>query len=260
MSLHVVTRVYERKIGDHIAKAVLAKIADNANDAGVAWPSIRYLSETTEIPERTIKRKIAWLIDAGWLSVRKSRAKGGQWGHNVYQVCLPDLPGDTVAHGASDRGPREVTTVGQSLAQEPSVESSPSGGRALARTRTDAGTLTAHFVDEYRLAAGQDPPKRTVKQLASEAKKLLDEGADSETVKRAVSLMIEKRLSPSTLPSMMLEAAAGPRRTRRFARGVTADEMLTKARNTKRLEDLNETLRSRNGAGPAPRGLPPGGD
>lgn len=146
MSLKVTAWVYDQTVGDWGAKAVLAKIADNANDAGVAWPSIALISRQTEIPERTVKRKIKYLIDHGWLTVEKTRSKSGSWGANTYTVhgpwALP--PGATVAHGTgghgdTHRGPPEVRTVGHRDTQNrQGTVSEPAGASARARTREAA--------------------------------------------------------------------------------------------------------------------------
>jgi DNA-binding transcriptional MocR family regulator len=51
------------------AKAVLVKIADNANDRGEAWPSVGYLMRTTGYSESTVHRAIRTLTELGELVV-----------------------------------------------------------------------------------------------------------------------------------------------------------------------------------------------
>jgi hypothetical protein len=254
MSIKVTAWVYDQRVGDHIAKSVLAKLADNANDDGVAWPSIKLISEQTEIPDRTVKRKLAWLADAGWISVSKRRSSSGRWGHNVYQLAVPWA---TVASGY--RGPSEVVTVGQSLAQEPSGESSlpPEAAHVLAH----AGTLVAGWIDNYRSVANEDPPKRTIGQMSRQIKQLLDGGAKPETVSVALALVVDKRLAPSSLPTVMLEAAAGPREPKqqqRFGRGLTADQVARVAQQLRQKEEIDERVGSNGGSGHSAGGLPPG--
>lgn len=250
MSHAIQTEVWRHSQHGGAELLLLLALADNADEVSrKCWPGVTYLAAKTRLSERTVQRLLRKL-DGDEIEIIRRPGKSNYYRLLSYGDSLSPLPPNDPRHSS-------VTPNGDTaLSPEPKVEPSLPPGAALALAH--AGTLTAHFVDEYRAAAGQAPPKRTVKQLAAEAKRLLDEGADSGTVQTAISLMIEKRLAPSTLPSLMLEAAAGPRRTRRFGRGVTSDEMLIKARNTKRMEDLDEALRSRNGANAAARGLPSG--
>ena len=277
MSIHVVTRVYEHKIGDHIAKAVLAKIADNANDAGIAWPSIRYLSETTEIPERTIKRKIAWLVEVGWLIVRKNRTEGGKWGHNVYEVCVPGLPGATVAHGAELPGATtRAVARGSVFPQESSNPpvNPPKLSVSGIPVKAHELVLAQRVLSAWNELAGQSFTsqewlRRIVARIREHPDLLLEDhervigsaladpwwdGAASPRVVYGNGAIFEQML-------MQAKGEGGPRKvTRRFGIGVTADTMLAKARETKRLEDLDEALRGANGANATRRGLPSGDD
>ncbi len=74
-----------------------------------------------------------------------------------------------------------------------------------------AQELTSYYVDSVR-ALGTEAPKETIGMVASKAKKMLEDGVSSEIVKRCIDLLVEKRLHPNTLPSLVVEAAAGPRK------------------------------------------------
>jgi len=63
MSVHYSSAVWKAKIKDPIAKLVLLKLADNANDAGKCWPSIAKISEETGLCRRTVQTKIRSLED-----------------------------------------------------------------------------------------------------------------------------------------------------------------------------------------------------
>lgn len=71
MSVHYSSAVWCAKIPDPIAKLVLLKLADNANDAGKSWPSIAKISEETGLCRRTVQAKIRLL--EGWKLVNSNR-------------------------------------------------------------------------------------------------------------------------------------------------------------------------------------------
>jgi hypothetical protein len=54
-------------------------------------------------------------------------------------------------------------------------------------------------------------------------KELADDGVPAHTIRRALELMHERRLNPSTLPSLIPEAHAGPGR---HGREHVADRMM----------------------------------
>lgn len=102
MSVRQITKVFDMRVGDYIAKAVLVKLADFANDEGTSWPSIGRIAQDTEIPERTVKRKLAWLEAEGFIERRRSRGEGGQFGLTFY-IIRPQ-PEATVAPGTAGHG------------------------------------------------------------------------------------------------------------------------------------------------------------
>jgi hypothetical protein len=64
MSVHVSSWAWRQRVGDDGAKLVLLKLADSANDDGVAWPKRRTLLEECEAGgEATVKRRLKKLRD-----------------------------------------------------------------------------------------------------------------------------------------------------------------------------------------------------
>jgi hypothetical protein len=92
----------------------------------------------------------------------------------------------------------------------------PSRSAPVVPLSNSAGTreLVAHFVDAHRELTGEPAPERLVGQVARQVDELRRDGVSSPTIARALVLMVEKRLGPATLPSLVAEAAAGPRRDR----------------------------------------------
>lgn len=85
------------------AKVVLLALADNANDEGVAWPSVETLSEKAELTRRQTQRILDRLEADGVLIIynRVMEGKPTQHFSNVYVICmegvdakLPELSGE----------------------------------------------------------------------------------------------------------------------------------------------------------------------
>jgi hypothetical protein len=85
---------------------------------------------------------------------------------------------------------------------------------ALVDQAANAQALVAFYVDRCR-EIGADPPRRVVGHVAQQLGQLAAEGYDQPTLEAALALMLDRRLHPSTLPSLIVEAQAGPGRTAR---------------------------------------------
>lgn len=62
-------------------KAVLISLADQANDDGVCWPSVKTIAERTCLSERAVQGAIKWLSDAGVLVATERTGRS-----TVYQI------------------------------------------------------------------------------------------------------------------------------------------------------------------------------
>ena len=56
-------------------KAVLISLADNANDDGVCWPSIKYIADRTCLSSRAVQGAIKWLADTGTLQADERQGR-----------------------------------------------------------------------------------------------------------------------------------------------------------------------------------------
>jgi hypothetical protein len=93
-------RVQKLKLGDPTAKAVLSYIAGRDGKEGCT-ASRATMSLETEIPERTINRKLAWLKSLGLISIRRRYLKSA-----IIRALLPDatdMPSDGRSVDLSDR-------------------------------------------------------------------------------------------------------------------------------------------------------------
>ncbi len=73
MSWHATEWARAQRTGSPTAKAVLAYLAERANDDGECWPSVDLIAAETELGRRTVIRQIAALETGGWLAVIRSR-------------------------------------------------------------------------------------------------------------------------------------------------------------------------------------------
>ena len=69
MTNRLITWAKNQTVGDALAKCVLVLIADQASASGVCWPAHKTLSKDSEIPVRTLQRKLDLLVSKGFLSV-----------------------------------------------------------------------------------------------------------------------------------------------------------------------------------------------
>lgn len=76
MSVRAMTWAWSISVGDGTDKAVLVALADHADEANSCWPSIDHLVSKTEFSERTIRRAIRSLEEAGWISTQGGVGRG----------------------------------------------------------------------------------------------------------------------------------------------------------------------------------------
>lgn len=86
MSFTYTNSVRKTLVGRPTAKAILFILADHADEKGKCFPSIQYLSKTSELSDRAIKSAISFLEKNGFIRVH--RIKGQV---NRYQLFLNPL-------------------------------------------------------------------------------------------------------------------------------------------------------------------------
>lgn len=69
-----------------IQRLVLLSIADQANDAGEAWPSVASIAARCQISERSVQRNIRYLADLEELAVEPRERENGGCSSNLYRV------------------------------------------------------------------------------------------------------------------------------------------------------------------------------
>lgn len=85
MSIRVMSRVWDHSRHKGSALLLLLAIADNANEAGEAWPSIDTLAKKVRMTDRNVQMLVQRLVDSGELQVEPG---GGKHHTNHYRVTL----------------------------------------------------------------------------------------------------------------------------------------------------------------------------
>ncbi|ENU8988226.1 helix-turn-helix domain-containing protein, partial [Salmonella enterica] len=99
MSMMLMVKAMQIKVGNPLRKLVLLKLADNASDQGECWPSYQYIADQCEISKRSVMNHIDELCKSGLLKkVFRKGPKGNAT--NVYILTIPGA-GDSLP-GAGD--------------------------------------------------------------------------------------------------------------------------------------------------------------
>lgn len=89
MANRLITWAKNQRVGDAEAKAVLIDLADISRSDGLCWASQRTLSEDTEIPRRTLQRKLSLLVEGGWVATEQRTRENGGRTSNLYRLLAP---------------------------------------------------------------------------------------------------------------------------------------------------------------------------
>ncbi|WP_230402577.1 helix-turn-helix domain-containing protein [Plesiomonas shigelloides] len=93
MSMTLMARAMNIKVGNPLRKLVLIKLADNANDKGECWPSYQNIADHCECSKSAVRAHIEALMDMGLLTkenrIGNNNGKGNR--SNVYYLIL-DTP------------------------------------------------------------------------------------------------------------------------------------------------------------------------
>lgn len=104
MSMLLMVAAMKAKLGNPIRKLVLIKLADNANDDGICWPSYRHIADQCEIDRKTAMRHVDWLEENKFLSkqYRKDDERGNK--SNVYRIDIASGTAHLVAQNTQPSG------------------------------------------------------------------------------------------------------------------------------------------------------------
>ena len=149
MSMMLMVKAMQTKVGNPLRKLVLIKLADNANDLGECWPSHQHVSDQCEISKTSVRNHIRELERMGLLTVEHRDGPKGNTS-NLYHLTLQGVPAnDTGIAGAGIGGiAGDDTRISHSY--EPIKESSyssPDGDQKQQSKRAVFEMMAARFME-----------------------------------------------------------------------------------------------------------------
>ena len=93
MSIAWMTRVWRSPAPKGADRMMLLALADNANDEGFCWPSIRTLSKKCAVSERAARRTVHRLAQSGYVAVEER--PGRSTVYHLHAARLTPVAGDT---------------------------------------------------------------------------------------------------------------------------------------------------------------------
>lgn len=227
-------------------RLVLLALADacSRDDGTGCWPSIATVARKANISERSVRRVIARLEEAGQLHV--TRTSGGTArSTNTYAIIMtrpPDAetavsapgpgqpdPGHSVtpdsASGVTEQAPTPDTGVRPPLTPasadppENHQEPPPGGNAARPSAHADAGDgrrtgrTARQLIAAYTASCAQRPPAAVLGQLGTHVTAMLAEGIDPAAVDQALKKFRTRPMHPSVLPSLVNEKLNPPAST-----------------------------------------------
>lgn len=145
----------------------------------------------------------------------------------ISPVLSPGYPRDSILASDHASAPREEVSENPKSEDEAKNASSSNALAIVVPLPVSSQQLVALFVDRSR-TLGSDPPSAVTGQVARQVGNLVKEGFTPDRIAAGIELLLQKAMHPSTLPSLVHEAALPPRRTSRPGR-VTPSEILAQA-------------------------------
>ena len=107
MSMRLMVQAMNCEVGNPARKLVLLKLADNANDDGICFPSYQYIADKCEMTRRSAINHIEYLIKMGLVSKKERKNKDGSIS-NLYFLHLEQgsenfaLGGENISLGSEN--------------------------------------------------------------------------------------------------------------------------------------------------------------
>lgn len=91
MSMSLMVKAMQTKVGNPLRKLVLIKLADNSNDKGECWPSHQHVADQCEISKTSVRNHIKKLEEMGLLKIEHREGPKGNTS-NLYHLTLHGVP------------------------------------------------------------------------------------------------------------------------------------------------------------------------
>lgn len=95
MSMMLMVKAMNTKVGNPLRKLVLIKLADNANDHGECWPSHQHVADQCEISKTSVRNHIKKLEEMGLLRIEHREGPKGNTS-NLYHLTLQGMPANGI--------------------------------------------------------------------------------------------------------------------------------------------------------------------
>lgn len=121
MSMMLMVKAMNTKVGNPLRKLILIKLADNANDKGECWPSHQYIADLCEVSKSTVRKHIKELCECGLLRItHRDGPKGNS--SNLYHVTIHPVASESIGMPSDDTPPMPSDDTRTSHSLEPVKE------------------------------------------------------------------------------------------------------------------------------------------
>lgn len=141
MSMRLMVQAMNCEVGNPARKLVLLKLADNANDDGVCFPSYQYIADKCEMSKRSAISHIDDLIKMGFVTKKARKNKDGS-SANLYLLHL-------------EQGSEKSAPGGENISLG-SEKSAPGGSEKSAPITSHSFNLSINRVSDDENSANAD--------------------------------------------------------------------------------------------------------
>lgn len=141
MSMRLMVQAMNCEVGNPARKLVLLKLADNANDDGVCFPSYQYIADKCEMSKRSAISHIDDLIKMGFVTKKARKNKDGS-SANLYLLHL-------------EQGSEKFAPGGENISLG-SEKSAPGGSEKSAPITSHSFNLSINRVSDDEISANAE--------------------------------------------------------------------------------------------------------
>lgn len=176
MSFNLIRDAWDVKGLDAQSRLVLLLLADVADEAGVCWPSVAFISERTGLGDRAIRYRLTELDDLGLLSRTRRHRRDGSLSTYTFRLHLPACgAGSPPACGAAHEPTMSEPTISSSLRSEEELNSQ------VATVASTPRAVVGAFWEWHKSDRGAEPSTDYL-GLVSIARNMLKRGYTSDEI------------------------------------------------------------------------------
>ncbi|ACS96897.1 DNA-binding protein [Aggregatibacter aphrophilus NJ8700] len=189
MSMRLMAQAMSIKVGNPLRKLVLIKLADNANDDGICFPSYQYIADVCEISKASARTHIDALIKMGFVSKKARKNKDGS-SSNLYLLHLEKgMPADSTGMPADSTGGMPADSTITCHSSEPVNKPKKTSQKNTALSLLAEFGITGQLADDF--AEHRKSKKAAITRTALEG---FQREADKAgiTLEEAIAIAIER--------------------------------------------------------------------